>query len=184
MRGGVTLLPPIMAGKKRISVKEKKFAKYYVENSGNATDAAIRAGYNVAKRNSAAVIGYNNLKKPKVILEIQKHLEMSGIDESYISNTLKTIIDEGKDRKVTANDALKALDMALKLKGAYPAAKSEIAKLDIRADLRGKSIEELEQELIELQKSREEASERYVQVESRRIDETESKKVKGTEKSE
>lgn len=51
----------------KLTLKQKKFADEYII-SGNATDAAIKAGY--AKR-SAGQIGEQNLKK----LEIKKYIE-------------------------------------------------------------------------------------------------------------
>lgn len=43
-----------------LTEKQKRFADYYIE-CGNATEAAIKAGYS---KNTAKVIGYENLTKP------------------------------------------------------------------------------------------------------------------------
>lgn len=45
-----------------LSVKQKKFCEYYVE-SGNATEAAKKAGYS---KKTAYSIGTENLKKPEI----------------------------------------------------------------------------------------------------------------------
>ena len=55
----------------KLTEKQKKFADYYIE-SGNATQAAINAGY--AKR-SAQQIGAENLSKPVIKSYIDERLE-------------------------------------------------------------------------------------------------------------
>ena len=64
----------------KLTLKQKKFADEYII-SGNATDAAIKAGY--AKR-SAGQIGEQNLKK----LEIKKYLEerLAQLDSEKIAD--------------------------------------------------------------------------------------------------
>ncbi|MCA9401782.1 MAG: terminase small subunit [Candidatus Omnitrophica bacterium] len=49
----------------RLSHKQKRFIDFY---KGNATEAAIEAGYSVK---TAYSIGQENLKKPEIIKEIQ-----------------------------------------------------------------------------------------------------------------
>lgn len=51
----------------KLSLKQKRFCEYYII-SGNATDAALKAGYS---EKTAYIIGFENLKKPK----IQKYIE-------------------------------------------------------------------------------------------------------------
>ena len=55
----------------KLTEKQKRFADYYIE-SGNATQAAINAGY--AKR-SAQQIGAENLSKPVIKTYIDERLE-------------------------------------------------------------------------------------------------------------
>ena len=55
----------------KLTEKQKKFADYYIE-SGNATQAAINAGY--AKR-SAQQMGAENLSKPVIKSYIDERLE-------------------------------------------------------------------------------------------------------------
>ena len=64
----------------KLTLKQKKFADEYII-SGNATDAAIKAGY--AKR-SAGQIGEQNLKK----LEIKKYIEerLAELDSEKIAD--------------------------------------------------------------------------------------------------
>lgn len=51
-----------MARKRKLTVKQKKFADYYIE-LGNATEAAKRAGYS---ERTARYIGSENLGKPAI----------------------------------------------------------------------------------------------------------------------
>ncbi|WP_286233326.1 terminase small subunit [Romboutsia ilealis] len=46
----------------KLTPKQKAFADYYIE-LGNATEAAIRAGYS---KNTAKEVGYENLTKPHI----------------------------------------------------------------------------------------------------------------------
>ena len=56
---------------RKLTPKQQKFADYYVE-TGNATEAAIRAGYS---KKTAAVIGAENLKKPYIKAYIDKRMK-------------------------------------------------------------------------------------------------------------
>lgn len=54
----------------KLTLKQQKFADYYIE-TGNATEAAVRAGYS---RKTAAVTGSENLTKPNISNYIEKKL--------------------------------------------------------------------------------------------------------------
>jgi len=56
--------------KAKLTTKQDKFVKAYLLNGGNATQAAIDAGYSP---NTASEIGYENLNKPQIKAEIEKH---------------------------------------------------------------------------------------------------------------
>ena len=58
-------------GKNRLTLKQQKFADYYLE-LGNATEAARRAGYS---ESTARQAGSANLKRPDVDAYIQKRLQ-------------------------------------------------------------------------------------------------------------
>ncbi|MFD2868477.1 terminase small subunit [Kurthia populi] len=55
----------------KLTVKQQKFADYYIE-LGNATEAAIKAGYS---KKTAQQIGAENLLKPVISNYIKKRLE-------------------------------------------------------------------------------------------------------------
>lgn len=59
-------------GKKdKLTLKQKKFADFYLSNGGNATKAALDAGYS---KKTAYKIGAENLKKPQIKKYIEKRL--------------------------------------------------------------------------------------------------------------
>ncbi len=143
-------------GPKKVSMKQKKFVRGYIESSGNATTAVIRAGYNVGTRKNAGNMGWALLKKPKVQEELRIQLQKAGMTDEYAFDALKEVIEGGKGRKATAADALKGIDMFIKLRGLYPAEKRAISTFDVKAELRGKTLDELEEELDKLRGEREE----------------------------
>ena len=55
----------------RLTEKQKRFADYYIE-TGNATEAAIKAGYS---QRTARFIGAENLTKPNIKSYIEKRLK-------------------------------------------------------------------------------------------------------------
>ncbi len=57
--------------KSKLTMKQKAFADYYIE-TGNATEAALRAGY--SKKTSYS-IGNENLKKPEVLSYIDERMQ-------------------------------------------------------------------------------------------------------------
>src|SRR5690606_19157874 len=63
----------------KLSVKQKRFADYYIE-IGNATEAAIRAGYS---KKTARFIGNENLTKPNIKAYIDEKLKE--LDEKRIA---------------------------------------------------------------------------------------------------
>lgn len=77
----------------KLTLKQKAFCDYYIE-SGNATEAAIRAGYS---KRTAKVIGSENLTKPYL--------------KSYIDERLKQIEDK---RIAKPEEVLKHLTSAMR----------------------------------------------------------------------
>lgn len=60
--------------KSKLTVKQDKFVKAYLLNGGNATQAAISAGYS---EKTASESGYENLNKPQIKKELEKHQKKS-----------------------------------------------------------------------------------------------------------
>lgn len=77
----------------KLTIKQKAFADYYIE-LGNATEAAIKAGYN---EKSARFVGSENLTKPNI--------------KSYIEERMKQIESE---RIAKAEEVLAFLSSSLR----------------------------------------------------------------------
>lgn len=84
--------------KQKLTAKQQKFANSYIE-SGNATKAAIDAGYS---KKTAAVIGNENLTKPDIksyINERMKEIESNKIMDATEALQLLTNIARGKEKE-------------------------------------------------------------------------------------
>jgi len=144
-----------MPRRKSLSLKQKRFVKHYLGDAqGNAAKAAIMAGYEM-KRENASRAGFAALNSPMVQKEIQLQLDRQDLGTEYVSNVLREVIDKDNLRRTKTSDVLRAVDMVMKLKGAYPAKQIQSTNLDIRTELKGKSTEELEEELAELRAEQE-----------------------------
>ena len=111
----------------KLNVRQKAFCEYYVA-SGNATDAAIKAGY---KEKNARFIGSENLTKAN----IKKYIEE--LQEKAKGNRIMTAIERRefltsmiKDGAVKDTDRLKALDILNKMDGEYT------QKLEVKGELK------------------------------------------------
>ena len=107
-----------------LTPKQKAFADEYIRNSGNATQAAIVAGYS---KKTAAYIGAENLKKPHIaayIAERQKEIESSRICDLKEIQEFRSRVMRGEEKdsfglEIGAGDRLKAandLEKALTIK--------------------------------------------------------------------
>lgn len=138
----------------KLTIKQKRFADEYII-SGNATDAAIKAGYS---KKTASVIGTENLTKPNIksyIDERLKELEQKAIaDQSevlkYLTSTMRgeqteqTLISDGNELgqritniEVSAKDRIKAAELLGKRYGLWT------EKVDLTADLEVSFIEDV-----------------------------------------
>lgn len=99
---------------RKLTEKQKRFIDFYIE-SGNATDAAIRAGYS---KKTADVIAAQNLVKLKVeisarnsILESARIADMDEINEFW-SEIMR-------DKEIKVQDRLKASELRARVQGAF-----------------------------------------------------------------
>lgn len=100
----------------KLNARQKAFCEYYVA-CGNATEAAIKAGY---KEKNARFIGSENLTKAN----IKKYIEE--LQEKAKGNRIMTAIERRefltsmiKDGAVKDTDRLKAVDILNKMDGEY-----------------------------------------------------------------
>lgn len=80
--------------RKKLTLKQQKFVKEYLE-SGNGTEAAIKAGYS---KNSAQEIASENLSKPIIQQSVASAAEKLGITPEYVLGNFKEIADFNKQR--------------------------------------------------------------------------------------
>lgn len=109
------------AKKDKLTLKQKLFCEYYIEGNGNATEAVLKAGYNVSRKNGrpdrilAKSIASENLTKPYILSHIQERLEKAGFNDTGIMRQHLFLIKQFADLSVKA----KAIDMYYKKTGAY-----------------------------------------------------------------
>lgn len=133
-----------------MTLKQKAFVKKYLE-TGNGTQSALDV-YNTDNPDVAANIASENLRKPKVIEEINKVLDRKGLSIEQVSESVGDILRRGPETKVTGDNVLRAAELAYKLHGAFPASKSSHFRLDVRQDLEKMSYQELIEKKRELDK--------------------------------
>lgn len=83
---------------KKLTEKQKRFADYYIE-TGNGTEAAIKAGYS---ENTAKEIASENLTKPNIknyidkLLQKKDHSRIASQDEvlEYLTNVMRGKVQE------------------------------------------------------------------------------------------
>lgn len=139
---------------KKLTIKQKKFADEYII-SGNATEAAVKAGYS---RKTARFIGNENLTKPNIksyIAERMQELEDIAIAKQneilkYLTSIMRgneteqTVISCGDytqeitDIEVSAKDRLKATELLMKRYGMLT------EKLDISSESRVVIIDDID----------------------------------------
>ena len=102
------------------TLKQRRFIKAYVENGGNATQAAWVA-YDTEDYDTAKSIGCENLTKPYIRQEIDRLMEAV---ELSTKDSLRAIKDAfsatDKSNRPDHRMRLKAAGLQLKLRGAYP----------------------------------------------------------------
>lgn len=102
-------------GRKKLTLKQERFCVEYAA-SGNATQAAIKAGYSPK---TAYSIGQENLKKPEIIARIHelqardKKMRIMSVDERQAK--LTAIAENSEDE----NAAIRAIETLNKMDGLY-----------------------------------------------------------------
>lgn len=127
------------------TLKQRKFAKKYIENGGNASKAIMEV-YDVKQQN-AKTLGYQNLQKPIVQKTIQELLNKNGLNlEDITGMTTKMITHNmkyGKASQAVASDLLK---FTYKLHNAIPDKAHRVVKEE-RKILVDKDFNVLKEEL-------------------------------------
>ena len=97
----------------RLTNKQKQFVDAYVNNGGNGVEAIRAAGYNCRNDNSARVQASENLKKPNILLAIER----SGYVDSKIVDT--RAIEQGRRLDLAERRISTREDRAEFLTGVY-----------------------------------------------------------------
>lgn len=129
-----------MTKRQKLTIKQARFVDYYIQ-TGNASEAARRAGYSPKTSYS---IGEENLRKPEIRQAVEKRLkelESQRIAETkevleHLTSVLRGELTEeivtptGKkvSTAVRETDKLRAAEMLLKVAGAFK------DKLDVKVD--------------------------------------------------
>ena len=107
------------ANKLNLTNRERLFSKY-VANGMNPTDAYLKV-YPTKKEsyanNQATVLLKTERVSKLVSEEIKKSMLKAGIDEEYLLETAKMIVDKESSRD---SDKLRALEMLMKIAGMFP----------------------------------------------------------------
>ena len=95
----------------KITLKQRKFLKYYLE-SGNASDAARKAGY----KND--VSGRENIQKPTIQHAFQKLMDQKGLSDGMLLDVLAAGLQAKKGDSEFPDQAVRKgyLEIAFKLK--------------------------------------------------------------------
>lgn len=107
----------------KLTPKQKAFADYYIQ-SGNATEAAIKAGYN---EKTAKQTGYENLTKPYIKSYIEKRMKEIESDRiataeevmKFLTSVMRGEVKDQFELDPSLQDRLKASDMLAKRFGLY-----------------------------------------------------------------
>lgn len=124
----------------KLTIKQKRFADEYII-SGNATEAAIKAGY---KEKAAYQTGAENLKKPQIKTYIEERLkELEAAKFLTMEEALKITasIARGEPRIIEATDIETGEAYERKV---YPSFKDSNAALDHFYKINGKFSEKQE----------------------------------------
>lgn len=120
---------------KKLTIKQTKFVKAYVETDGNGRAAALQA-YDTDSLDVANSIAVENLQKPSVRDAIEQALIKHEITMDAAIKPIKEALEAYGEKGVDHNVRLKASGMALKLMGAEQ--KSEEPKVNLHLHLEEK----------------------------------------------
>ena len=136
------------AARRRPTPKQQRFIRSYVNNGGNATQAALEA-YKTDYA-TARAIGSETLTKPNIRREIDKLMGGVQLTTKDAIRTVKEALGASTDKGPDWPARLKAADMTLKLADAYPKDKQNQAPSHLHQHLHLELQEELADEPIEV----------------------------------
>lgn len=147
---GRTRLPTKEERKEQNKVKRKRRLTYgegkFIEGMAkglNQKDSAIYAGYAPL---GASAQASRLMQKEKIIRELDK----VGLTDKVLAETIKANMEAGTGIKATADTSLKAVELAMRLKGHLHEEKGDTTNIQVN-DLRTMTDEQLQEKLEILQ---------------------------------
>lgn len=131
---------------KELTIRQKKFIQAYPE-SASATEAARMAGYSENSQSGLRVQAHRLLTNANIREELSKVLDNAELDDQNLASKLKTVIDSGLGQKATNSDALRGIEMALKIKDRFPTTKSAHLRIDVQENYKDMNYKEILDEL-------------------------------------
>jgi hypothetical protein len=126
---------------KRLSLKNKKFARAYIKNNGDGAKAALETLD--AKPQYAKNAALAQLDQPLVQAEIERLLDKAGLDLDTITGNSREIITKGMEAKPTFAAAVGHLEFIYKAHGVSPVNKSLSVKLSGKQQIATQDITQL-----------------------------------------
>ncbi len=114
--------PPRRGARTHLSIRQQRFARFYVETGGNGLEACKRAGYN-GNENTLCVQASRLIRLPKVAQRIDL------FERGLVSIADNVVLDCLTDPDVPREIRLRAADLAYKRHGAYAPERHEVARV-------------------------------------------------------
>lgn len=132
----------VVKRKRRLTYSEGKFIEGMAKGL-NQKDSAIYAGYAPL---SASVQASKLMQKEKIIRELDK----VGLTDAVLADTIKKNMEAGTAVKATADTSLKAVELAMRLKGHLREEKGDTTNIQVN-DLRNLTDDQLRERMEVLQ---------------------------------
>lgn len=121
----------------KLTPKQKGWAKTYLKTS-NGLQSALEV-YDTKSRATASTISVLNKKNPVIRAYMERVLEKAGFTDENISEYLRQIVEGGLKDAPKTTDALRAMEMVLRLKDRFPSQKiesiSKVLNIDVNANV-------------------------------------------------
>ncbi len=125
-----------------MTLKQRLFAKKYVDNGGNGVQASLSI-YNTKDYNTAHAIATENLQKPAVVEEINRILDSKNLSIDTNVANLATIANSTPPKGFSGQEVLKANLETIRLRGYDSGTKVTQTSVSLKAELSKKSYQEL-----------------------------------------
>ena len=133
---------------RKLTFKEKRFAKKYVENGGNGTQAALQV-YNVNNAVTADAVARETLGRPRVQEAIEEIANKEGVTHATILQKFNQI--SSKEAEKWSGDAILKANIELaKILQMYPGSKHTNLNVSLKGRLTGMKFQDAKKALEKL----------------------------------